>query len=369
MKLALWLAWREFTTDRRSSVLAIVAMALAVGICVITELTYRARETAVSTAIDSMGSSLFLIPSGKTSKDLARFELGSNYLPAQVAEDVKSELSASIRAAEGRLLLKRVLEGVSTPIVGIATRDAVSPFPVLNRLSKGRAVLGQGLAKRLDKTEGDQIRLGSLVLQVSGVLSSMASGEDFAMFVSLHELQNHVGLADEVNAISLFPFPGESRSHVVRELGSRSADFTLIVQDNDDAAREDMDQSLSEHRWVIYVLTSLVAAFCVLMWSNLNASERKVEMATMVAIGGPGWMVFLVLALRAGFVALGGALLGNAVAIGVAFARDPGSAGATLSSWGVLVVWPIASVLLGVAGALPISILSATREHVRILQG
>ena len=368
MRGAAWIAWRELANRPLSLLLAVVTISVAVAICAATELVHRSREVAVSAQVDSMGPGLRLIPQGRTSRDLVRFELGPDTFPAGTAAEIQREFSRSVRAVEGRLLLKQPLNGVETPVIGIEPREVISPAAGLRELTEGSAALGEELARRLGKRVGDRLSFGDAEFRVATILPSMASVEDLALVLTLQDLRAHAGLPAVINEIRVFPLPGIPPEEVAAGIRERHPAMAVTLPDNDDATRIDVDRTLSGLRWIVYLVTAAVAAFCVLVWSSLNASERRVEMATLVAIGGSAWTVFATLALRVCIIAFAGALLGNGLAVGIALLQDFPSARNVVWSWDHLLLWPAASALLGIVGAVPVTLLSAFREHVRDLQ-
>jgi ABC-type lipoprotein release transport system permease subunit len=368
MRGSAWIAWRELINRPWSFLLALVTISVAVAVCAATELVHRAREVAVSAQVDAMGPGLRLIPPGRTSRDLVRFELGTALFLESMIEEIQRAEAGSVRVVEARLLLKRPVGGIETPLIGVDPNTMVAPVAGLRGLANREVVLGNELARRLGKQVGDSVVFAGGDFTVKSILDSTASVEDMAMLLTLEDLRAGTGLAAVVNEIRLYPLPGFAAEKIAQNIQLSHPKLAIILPDNDDATRTEVDQSLSGLRWIIYSVTAMVAAFCVLVWSNLNASERRVEMATLVALGGSAWTVFATLALRVCIIAVGGALLGNALAVGIALMQDFEAAKSIVWSPDYLILWPTASVLIAVLGAIPVTLLSAFREHVRELQ-
>jgi ABC-type lipoprotein release transport system permease subunit len=368
VRAAAWIAWRELANRPLSMLVAVATISVAVAVCAATELVHRSREVAVSAQVDFMGPGLRLIPGGRTSRDLVRFELGPETFPAETALQLRREFSDSVRATEGRLLLRGTVEGVDVPLLGLDPAVAVSSVSDLRELTPGNVVLGGELARKLGKARGARLSVKGAEFNVAGILPSTASVEDLALILTLADLRAMSGSGKVINELRVYPLPGVAPAELAPKIRESFPGLAVTLPDNDDVTRTEVDKSLSGLRWIVYSVTALVAAFCVLVWSNLNASERRVEMATLVAIGGSAWTVFMTLALRVCIIAVAGALLGNAVAVAIALAQDFSAARSVVWSSQHLLVWPAASALVGVLGALPITLRSAMREHVRDLQ-
>jgi putative ABC transport system permease protein len=367
MRSALWLAFRELIDRKVPFAVAVVAIAAAVAICASTDLVSRSRQVAVSAELDHMGPGLRVLPAGVSTSDLSRFEMGPKYIPPQRAAELVHELSPWTRAVEGRLLMSRHVGRERTPVIGVAPDEVVSPFKALHGLEEGKAVLGAELARRLDKGKGDALRFDARELQVHGVLPSTATAEDLALFLTREELQELAGLPGMLNEIRLYPLDSDARQKSADYLELRFPYLKVVVPDRDDAVRPEAERSLGEHRWILYLLTAMIATFGVLVWAHLNASERQVEMATIVAIGGSSHTILGVLGVRAAIVALAGGILGSGIGAAIALGQDFDSARHVVWSWN-LVLWPVAAIVLSIMGALPVTLFSAKREHVHVLQ-
>ncbi len=368
MNATIWLAWRELVNRKWRFGAAIGAVAAAVAICAAAEFVSRARESAVAAEINHMGPDLRVVPAGLTYENLARFEMGTTYLSSRSAANVRRELTRWVRAAESRLLITDIVEGSQSPLIGFDPLEVVSPFQILHNLKEGQVVLGSALAKRTGKKAGDRIRLGVTNLRIAGVLPATAKGEDLALFLSLPLLQKLASRQDMVNEIRLYPVSSDARQKAMTYLGSHHPDLKVIATLENDDTKQSLQRSLGKHRWILYLVTALIAAFCMLVWMLLNAGERQVEMATLIAVGGSSLMVFSVLALRSLIVALLGAVLGYAVGVAVALAQDFEAARGVVWAWDLLLAWPVFVVLLSAVGSLPAAIYSVFRRHVPVLQ-
>ncbi len=368
MKPTLWLAWRELMSRKTAFATGLAMVGVAVSLCAGTELVARSREAAVAAQIDQIGPALRLIPTGKTAGDLARFELGATAFHERYASKLRVELSRWVRAVEGRLLLKVPVEDRMVPAIGIDPDRVISPFDVLSGLNDKDTALGSGLAGRLGKSEGDLVVIKGSQFRVSAVLPETASADDLALYLSLRPMQELFGLPESVNEIRVFPSPGAPIERVASYLSVGHSEINILKTYRGDVAEGGMNQSLLQHRRILYAITATVIAFCILIWSYLNAGERRLEMATVVAVGGTRMTVLSMLVVRAAIVGLFGAFAGYTVGAAISLAQDFGSAVTVVFAWRLLFVISSGTVVLSVFGALIASTFFAFREHVTVLQ-
>lgn len=364
----IWLAWRELAERKSLFFAAIGLMALAAALCTSLELVMRARELAVQAQINNIGPALRLIPAGRTAGDLARFDLGAGYLTEDEVDMIGGEISPRVRSADARLLLNEPLEGTRAAIIGVSPRTVVSPFEELARLGDAEAALGSELARLRGKKKGDTIMFKGAGFRVAAVLAQSAGPEDAALFLPLRRLQTLAGLPGAVNEIRIFPRPGEDAGKIAASLKPARFRVSVIDAYRGAAAETEVGAGLARYRWAVYGIISVVAAFCVLIWSYLNARERTSELALIAALGGTGRTVLSILAVRAAIVGLAGAVLGCLAGAGFAFLQDPASALGAAWSWSLPLAVSAAALALGVLGALPVAFLAALGDHAAALQ-
>ncbi len=368
MKPTFWLAWRELMSRKTAFATGLAMVGVAVSLCAGTELVARSREAAIAADIDQIGPALRLIPAGKTVSDLARFELGTITFHERDASKLRAELSRWVRAVEGRLLLKVPVEGRMVSAIGIDPKRVLSPFDALTRLHDEDIAFGSGLAQKLGKSEGDQIVIKGMPFRVSTVLTETASADDLALYMSLGTMQALFQRAGSINEMRVYPLPGAPVERIASYLSANHKGINVLKTFRGEIAEGGMNQSLLQHRRVLYVITATVIAFCILVWSYLNAGERRLEMATVVAVGGTPVTVLSMLVVRAAIVGLLGAFAGYAVGATMSLVQDFSSAVTVVFAWRLLLVISVGTVILSVFGAMIASTFFAFRKHVTVLQ-
>ena len=166
----------------------------------------------------------------------------------------------------------------------------------------------------------------------------------------------------------IFPLPGEAAEKIAARLKPDRFRVSVIDAYRGDTAESEVGAGLARYRWAVYAIIAAVAAFCILIWSYLNARERTAELALLAALGGTGRTALAVLTARAAIVGLAGAVPGCLAGAGFAFLQDPGSALGAAWSWNLPLAVSAGALALGVLGALPVSIMSALGDHAAALQ-
>jgi hypothetical protein len=324
------------------------------------ELVARAREEAVAAQIDAMGPALTVVPQGLSPGALARYELGERGLPGGVEEAVRAALGAELRSIERRLVVHREVAGARVAVVGIEASAPSAPAQ-----EPGSAILGAELARRLG--DAPSVVVDGRELRVKGVLPSTASAEDVALFLPLAEAQALAGVGG-VNELRLFLRAGVSPREAETRLARASLGVAVIRSDRGEVADREAHESLSRHRGVGYAVMGAVAALCLLIAAHLDASERRVELATLVAIGASRWTVLGALLLRSSIVAASGAAIGAALGAALAAMQDPAAAAALARAWSLGLATVGAALVVGIVAATPTALVALARDPVRELQ-
>lgn len=357
---ALWLAMRELAARRRRVALAVLVVAAMGALATSMELVARAREEAVALQIDAMGPALTLVPRGATASALARLDLGDAVLPPSVEAATRAALGRDLRSVERRLVVQREVAGARVTIVGVEA-DALPPGVD----TQEAVVLGSELAGRLGHVS--TIVLAGREYRVGGVIASNGSSEDVALVMRIEALQALSGV-DGANALRLFFRAGVSPQDAEARLARAGVGATVIRSDRGEVADRETHESLARHRGVAYAVMAVVAGLCLLMAAHLDAAERRVELATLVAIGAARWTVLGVILARSSLVAVVGAAIGATAGAIVAVGQDLAVAAVVASAWRVTATTIAAALSLGILAAAPTALVSVARDPVRELQ-
>jgi putative ABC transport system permease protein len=357
---ALWLALKELGARRGRVALAVLVVAAIAAAVTATELVARTREAAVAAQIDEMGPALTVVPRGVTAGALARLDLGEGVLPPGAEAAVKAALAGELRALEGRLVLQREVTGSRGPVIG------VEPGALPDRVrGSGTVALGSELARRVGDVSS--VVVAGREHRVGGVLPSTGSGEDLAVLMSREALRALAGVEGS-NALRLFLRAGVSPRDAEARIARSGLGAAVVRHDRGDVADREAQEALSRHRGVAYAVMAIVAGLCLLIAAHLDAAERRVEVATLVAIGASRWTLLGALLSRSALVAATGAAMGATMGAAVAVAQAPALAAAVAMAWPLTVSTVAAALVLGVVAAAPTALASILRDPVSDLQ-
>jgi hypothetical protein len=353
---SLWLARRELARRRARAALAALVVASAASLVTATEVIARARAHAIAAEVDALGAPIRIVPRGVRSEAIARYDLGRTPLPTDAEVRVRSALSGDLRSLDVRRVRTTEVEGAVTPVVA-ATAPAARAEP-------GTAVLGTvAAAARGDRAS---IEVGSEALRVAAILPATATIDDTAVYVS-GETMDRLGAPPSPAELRVYLSPGANPRAASERLSAAFPDAQVLRVDRGEVADGELDGTLARHRLAVDLVTAAVAALCLVLAAHLDAAERRVELATLLAIGAPRSALAGALALRSVLLAAAGAAGG--IVAGTALASvlragpvPPGAAARTAA----LVLSGAAG--LGIAGALPTALASALRNPVPDLQ-
>ena len=359
---ALWLTLRDVAGRRRAVLLAASVVAALTAAVAAMEFVARAREEAVATQIDAIGPALSVVPTGTTASALARLALGDATLPANTANAVVAALGSDARAVEPRLILTKRVAGIATPVVGM---DWASVPVRAAAEARDVAALGSELERRRGKLQ--RIDIEGRAFDVATVMPSTGSAEDLAVLLPLEAAQTLLGTT-AVNELRVYLRAGIDSRTAEARLATALHDARIIRADRGGVADHDTHASLAKHRAVAYAVMGVLAALCLVIAAHLDASERRIELATLAAIGASRATLLGLLLSRSALVAVAGATVGIIAGGALAVAQDPGVAGALGRNGSFALACVAAALGLGLASAAPTALVWALRDPVPELQ-
>jgi hypothetical protein len=173
---------------------------------------------------------------------------------------------------------------------------------------------------------------------------------------------------DGPNVLRLFLRAGASPRDAEARLVRASTGAAVIRIDRGEVADRDTHESLSRHRSVAYAIMATVATLCLLIAAHLDAGERRVELATLTAIGASRATVLGVLVSRSALVASAGAVAGALVGTVLALSQGDASVALLARGWTLGVATIGSAIVTGVIAAVPAAVAVSLRDPVRELQ-
>lgn len=358
MRVALWLTARELRERWRRVALAAAVVASLAAASTTLELLGRAREEAVAARVDAMGPALTLVPAGLGAGELARAELAGRRLPEGLSARVERALGPDLRAVERRLVARRSVSGLDVPVIGVESAEGAP--------RAGGILAGAELARRLGGAT--TLEVDGVPLRLEGARPSTGDVEDLALVLPLERAQRLEAAPGAVNELRVYLRAGVSPRAAEQRLAVAGLDAAIVRHDRGDVAGGELDGSLARHRRVAHLVMALVTAVCLLIVAHLDAGERRVEIATLVAIGAPRATLLGALIGRSALLASAGALAGTAAGFALAAAQDRAVASALFSLWPTGAATIAAAVSLAVLAATPTGLVAALRDPVSPLQ-
>jgi ABC-type lipoprotein release transport system permease subunit len=208
--------------------------------------------------------------------------------------------------------------GVAELLSVVGVDGDPSAVPGLLGLDAGRwlrradeVVIGRRLSRDRQVAVGDRLRLGGRVVAVVGVgrLRGLGLGDDSLIYMDYDTLRERADLGDRVTTIAVRTAnPADVRARLA-EIGSLTASEPQEL-----VARIRQAQATSVAiNWIISLLALGIGALFVSSMLGRSVVERRLEFATLKAIGLPGRTILLIVALEAVLISLAATLVGIGV--------------------------------------------------------
>lgn len=370
--------WRliqyEILLHRLNFVLAVLAVAVAVGAVVTALMVLSAHDASTDRILSAMqgdaekrlkameddyrkymkelGFNLLILPK---SQDLAEFWT-KGYATHSIPEEYVTILANS-RTTNVRHLLPIVQKQVLWPetkrtVILIGTRGEVPlahrkpKEPLLLAVPKGKAVVGYRLAEDLGLQVGDPVTLLGERFEVAKTEPERGTSEDVTIWLDLAATQRLLGLSGRINGIEALKCfcAGVGIKELREEIASILPGTNVLLRQNKVTVRQKArarakieseaalaaeasrrsDLRLSREKFVALLVPVVLLA--VALWIGLlafgNVRERIPEIGILRALGVDTGRIFLLFQSRAMVIGLLGAVLGclGGVALGVVLA-------------------------------------------------
>jgi hypothetical protein len=353
---AAWLGWRDVASRPARALLAFVVVAGCAAAFAFAELNERARDAAVSGEVDRVAAPLRIVSQAPSAPGTA-----PGLLPPHAEQRARAAAAEAIRDVEPWLELEGDVGGARASILGAPPAAAVAA-----RLAPGHVTLGAALADRLRSSTGAQLPVAGRLRSVT-VLPPSGTPDDAKAFVTLEDARRAIGAADGVSELRVRLWPGAAADDVRARLAAALPDATVLRVDRGSVADVDVASAVRAHHLGVAVATAFAALACLAITAFLDASERQLELAALVAIGAAPRHLAVALASRSVVVATCGAAAGT-LAAAFAAASLGEAAAVARATVPVVAISTAAAALLGVVASLPTALVAATDDPVRALQ-
>jgi putative ABC transport system permease protein len=271
---------------RRTARTALTAAGIAVGVAAIVALL------ALSAGLDRTAGQLVHI--GRADLGLFQRDAGdptSSVLPLSLLPRVRAQPEI-IDATPIQLAVSEVAGAPSAIVFGIDPSGFVARrlvFTAGHGPTRGQAVLGDLLAKRLHTGPGASIRLGGRMFGVAGVFHAGIAFQDQGVITTLADAQALTGRTpQETTTIAIRLAPQETPTAAERSL-ARTFPGLSAISDPSEAIRAGANSELiSKAVLLIVVLALIIGALAVANTMLAAVLERRRELALLSTIGWSG---------------------------------------------------------------------------------
>jgi len=351
--------WLGLTTHKLRSFLTMLGIVIGVGAVIILMSLGKGAEAQILSNIQSMGANLITISPGSFTFGGVRGAAGgARTLTLEDAEAISqqvSNISAVAPYYSSNLQLVVGSKNTNSQVTGVTTEHlsvnnmkiGTGTFFSADDFQRGAkvAVLGSNVAQTLfgsDNPIGQQMRMGTIIVYVIGILESKGAGfgsPDDAILVPLTAMQQAVAQPRTaqggriVSSIALTVTDKDRADDVVEQITSllRTRHRLAASADNDFTVRsmEEIASTLSEAMGTMTLLLGAIAAISLLVGGIgvmnimlVSVLERTREIGIRKALGARErdiWVQFLI---EAAFLTFAGGIIGVIAGWGISTILD-----------------------------------------------
>ncbi len=359
---SLWLSWQELKGRQVIFYINVILVALLIALPVSLDLMGNARKSTVKNRVDYIGPSLILVPQGILSSDLVTAQLKDRTFHSENLHSLKSDLSAYLRFAEGRLTVRLLLDKRDTPVTGIDFQNVYShPFRQYS-IKSNEVLLGNVTAKKFSKDRGDTLWIQSESFNVAGIIPTTGGIEDASVFMSLPVLQGMTGHDGLINEIRLFPESSASYEKLKNLLNKYTGELNIIDAYRGDTAEKDIDSALVNYQKALYTVAFILIALCIMISTYINLDMRKAEVSTVYTLGANQGVIFQMLTFRTIWITLLGSMGGYIISLIITVVRTDNVPIRFIWSTGSFIEVILATIALGVLVTIPFAFYSVYKR-------
>jgi len=188
---------------------------------------------------------------------------------------------------------------------------------------KAEIILGELLARNLNKKVGDTVEMQGASFLVAGIYNGGTALEAGAVIMPLHQLQQISSLQGKVSGfhVRLRPLPvGESREHYLKRAQTLIEAALPGLNAQPAAERAANNQFVTLAKAIAWGTSSIALMMGILGIANtmvMSVFERTREIGILRAIGWKGWRVMMLIQIEAVVLGVGGGILGIGFGWGV----------------------------------------------------
>lgn len=324
MRYELFIALRYVKTEKRQSLLSVLAIGLAVMVLLVSQtLMVGFTEELYDKTIDELPHVSITPGEGEeyihlyqnALIDIASIEgvvAASPYL-AGTATFTSEDLSQNA-------VLKGI-EPLKEDTVSYLAQDITEGDLFALSHSRNSIIMGDDLAKKMELEFGDTIDISfpnanDISLKVVGIYDSGTPVDSSITYISLKSAQDFYDTADVINGISLRIADIHSDLEVAEKVKQKGYNAKGWTETNPEILRT-MAIEKTEN-YIIYSLLLLIASFGVVSTLNMMVMGKIKEIGVLMAMGIPPSGIKKIFLFESGIIGLAGAIIGASAGIMIA---------------------------------------------------
>ena len=303
-------AWKNLWRRRLRTLLTLCGIGMAIGAFVALVGFSRSFEQEWLRLYTSSGTDIDVVE--------------KTFLNTSVDESLATRLRAVAVVAQAEPMMYNIMD--LTPEINAIVfgwPDDSYEFNSLTFTSGGRfhdgkpeIILGELLARNLNKKVGDTVEMQGASFLVTGIYNGGTALEAGAVIMPLHQLQQISSLQGKVSGfhVRLRPLPvGETREHYLKRAQSLIENALPGLNAQPAAERAANNQFVTLAKAIAWGTSSIALLMGILGIANtmvMSVFERTREIGILRAIGWKGWRVMMLIQIEAVVLGVGGGILG-----------------------------------------------------------
>ncbi|MGD0630307.1 MAG: ABC transporter permease [Terracidiphilus sp.] len=351
-------AWKNLGRRRLRTLLTLLGIGMAIGAFVALVGFSRSFEHEWERLYSSSGTDIAVVD--------------KDFMNSSVSQSLQGKLRALPLVAQAQPMIFNIMD--ITPDVNaliFGWLDDTYEFDSLTFSSGGRfhngkpeIILGEALAKNLDKKVGDTVELQGSTFTVTGIFHGGTALETGAVIMPIDQIQQLTSLQGKVSGfhVRLRPAPpGESPEQYMKRAQKQIEAAVPGLNAQQASERAANNQFVNVAHAVAWGTSSIALLMGILGIANtmaMSVFERTREIGILRAIGWKAWRVMLLIQVEATVLGFVGGFIGIALGWGalhlLSTMPQTASIASTSLSWVHFVEALAISVLSGlIAGAYP----------------
>jgi len=306
------LIFRELWHRKISFLLAMLAVAAAVAVCVALIMTEEANQRETRKVMLKMGFNLRIIPKIANINQFYLNGYSAETMPEEFLDKIASVSKISYNHLLGTLERKIELQGADALLLGISDEKAPpgrKKPPMVSTIEPATVHVGFQIARRLGLAKGDSLEILGESFQVARCMPQLGTLDDIRLMVALvdaQQLLKEPGRINEIKAMDCLCLTPDQdpRAQLQAELEKALPDGQVVMLSRIAEARARQRQVSEKHAVLITTVVGIAAAIWVAVLAVANVRQRIAEIGLLRALGYDSNSVALLVLGRALLVGL-----------------------------------------------------------------